>query len=98
MYRLGVVFAKEGDVASAAECFKEATRKLGPHVPASHNNLGVMLARTGHLNEAETEFAEALRLADGKFEDAAYNLELSKKLRLSSTNRQPPAALALFDR
>jgi len=98
MYRLGVVFAKEDDISSAAECFKVASTKPGPQVPASHNNLGVMLARMGKLNEASAEFSEALRLADGKFEDAAHNLELSQRLRLLTNNRKPPAAFTLFDR
>jgi len=96
-YRLGVVFAKEGDVVSAAEYFKAANRKRGPHVPASHNNLGVMLAQMGKFSEAEAEFSEALRLADGRFDDAAYNLELSKKLRLLSKNHEHPAAFLMAD-
>jgi tetratricopeptide (TPR) repeat protein len=98
IYRLGVVFAKEGDNTSAAECFRVANTKRGPHVPASHNNLGVMLARMGNLNGAEVEFVEALRLAGGQFDDAAYNLKLSRKLRLESQDRVQASAFALFDR
>ena len=98
MFRLGVVFAKEGDISSATKCFIVASKKPGPQAPASHNNLGVMLARMGKLNEADVEFTEALRLAEGKFEDAAYNLELSQRLRLLTNNLKQPAAFALFDR
>jgi superkiller protein 3 len=97
MFRLGILFARQGDIKSAAECFKAANKQRGPHSPASHNNLGVMLAQMGKLDEATTEFAEALRLADGKFEDAAYNLKLSQKLRLLSQNRNDVPAFALID-
>ena len=98
MYRLGVVLAKENDLDGAAECFRQANKHPGPHSPASHNNLGVMLARMGRLSEAEAEFAEALRLANGRFENASYNLNLSHKLRLVTQNREQPHHFALTDR
>ena len=97
VFRIGVVLAKEGDINAASEYFKAANKQHGPHSPASHNNLGVMLAQMGKLDEAAIEFEEALRLTDGRFEDAAYNLRLSQKVRLLSQNRNDVPAFALFD-
>ncbi len=82
-YNLGLLASKEGDFKGAAILFKEATARPGRHVPASHNNLGVMLARMGLLIDAEKEFAIALAKAEGKFDDAAHNLELCRSLLAS---------------
>jgi tetratricopeptide (TPR) repeat protein len=79
-YRLGLIAANEGEVEAAAALFRKALKHEGAHVPASHNNLGVMLTRMQRLTEAEKEFAIALRLANGAFSDATYNLELCRRL------------------
>jgi Flp pilus assembly protein TadD len=84
IYRLGLLKAQAGEFKRAAELFRDAASRNGPHVPASHNNLGVVLARLGFLKEAEKEFAIALKASDGVFEDAAYNLKLCRSLMISS--------------
>jgi tetratricopeptide (TPR) repeat protein len=82
-YRLGLIEAKSGDFKAAAALFREAAARAGEHVPASHNNLGVMLARLGFLKEAEQEFAIALKASNGHFDDAAHNLNLCRSLTAS---------------
>lgn len=84
-YRLGLLEAKAGDFEKAAALFKEAASYNGKHVPASHNNHGVMLARLGFLKEAEKEFALALKTSDGQLADAAHNLELCRSLTAGVT-------------
>lgn len=79
-YRLGLVTAAEGDYVTAATSFRKALGHSGAHIPASHNNLGVMLARLGRLTDARLEFEIALRETGGNFEDAAYNLKLCRSL------------------
>lgn len=79
-YRLGLIEAKAGEFQKAAELFREAAGRAGEHVPASHNNLGVMLARLGLLKEAEQEFIVALKASEGRFDDAAHNLNLCRSL------------------
>ena len=79
-YRLGVIASGENQIEAAALFFKKAMRQTGAHVAASHNNLGVMLARIGRLSEAEKEFALALRLSNGAFADADHNLALCRRL------------------
>jgi tetratricopeptide (TPR) repeat protein len=83
-YRLGVLAAKASEYKKAAELFKDAASRNGEHVAASHNNLGVMLAQLGFLNEAEKEFAIALKHSNGAFGDASYNLALCRSLQTSS--------------
>ena len=79
-YRLGVLEAKAGEFEKAAAFFREAAAHAGEHVAASHNNLGVMLARLGFMKDAEREFLIALKAADGHYDDAAYNLNLCRGL------------------
>lgn len=79
-YRLGLLAAKAGELKKAAALFREAAASKGAHVPASHNNLGVMLAQLGFMEEAEQEFMNALRKANGNFADATHNLNLCRSL------------------
>lgn len=81
-FRLGLIAVMAGDSNEAVRRFRKALNHEGEHVPASHNNLGVALARLRRLPEAEKEFAIALRLSHGSFQDAAYNLELCRQLML----------------
>jgi len=68
---LGLLVMNEADHEAAAAFFKNAIAhsKKG-RFPASHNNLGVALARMGRLPEARREFETALRQADGEFNEA----------------------------
>ncbi|HEX7317314.1 MAG TPA: tetratricopeptide repeat protein [Pyrinomonadaceae bacterium] len=91
-YKLGMLAARAGEDAAAAEHFREAIRRSPDRFPASHNNLGVMLARAGRLSEAEREFEAALRQSDAPFEEAARNLKLCRKL-LAGQSKDGAAAL-----
>lgn len=86
-YRLGLLAAGKGDSEAAAASFRKAISLGGLHVPASHNNLGVMLARLGRLSEAQREFETALRETGGDFEDANRNLKLCRSLLAEPANR-----------
>ena len=79
-YRIGLLEAKAGEFQKAATLFREAAGRAGEHVPTSHNNLGVMLAHLGFLKEAEQEFIFALKASNGRFDDAAHNLNLCRSL------------------
>src|ERR1700752_2253012 len=85
-YKLGVMSANEGDFETAMRLFKRAAASDGPHVAASHNNLGVMLALMGQLNAAEKEFLIALRQTEGRLPDAAHNLKLCHALMQTALN------------
>jgi len=87
IYKLGVLEARSGELSKAADLFRDAASRKGRHVPASHNNLGVMLARLGFLKEAEQSFIVALKESDNRLDDAAYNLNLCRSLMLSTRLR-----------
>ena len=80
LFKLGVIAFTEGEVKIASELFRRATLTLGPHSAASHNNLGVTLARQGRLNEAEQQFLIALGQTEGTYTDAERNLGLCRAL------------------
>ncbi|HEX8137047.1 MAG TPA: tetratricopeptide repeat protein [Pyrinomonadaceae bacterium] len=87
-YRLALVLGREGDYEGAATLFREALVRSKQKFPAAHNNLGVMLALSGRVAEAEQEFELALRQASVDFAEAAYNLKLCRA-RLA---KETPAA------
>jgi Flp pilus assembly protein TadD len=58
--------------ASVATCYRQALR-LVPDDPEAQNNLGIVLARQGRLDEAGARFQQALRLKDD-YPDAHNNL------------------------
>jgi Flp pilus assembly protein TadD len=57
-----------------------AAEKLDPNSADIHNNLGGILAQSGQLAEAGTEFAEALRLKPD-YKEARDNLERVRRLQ-----------------
>jgi tetratricopeptide (TPR) repeat protein len=87
IYKLGVLEATAGEFTKAADLFRDAASRKGEHVPASHNNLGVMLARLGLLKEAEKSFIVSLKSSNNRLEDAAHNLKLCRSLMLSTRLR-----------
>ncbi len=95
-YRIGVLEAKAGEFEKAAALFREAAARAGEHVPASHNNLGVMLVRLGYLKEAEQQFILALKASDGRFDDAAHNLNLCHKNAQKAQNDLSKIILSLL--
>ena len=84
IYKLGLLEATAGEFRKAAKLFRDAASRKGQHVPASRNNLGVMLARLGFLKEAEKEFVIAVKESGNRLEDAAHNLKLCRALMLST--------------
>jgi tetratricopeptide (TPR) repeat protein len=95
-YRIGVLEAKAGEFEKAAALFREAAARAGEHVPASHNNLGVMLAHMGFLKEAEQQFILALKKSGGRFDDAAHNLNLCHKNAQKAQNDLSKIILSLL--
>jgi tetratricopeptide (TPR) repeat protein len=87
VYKLGVLEATAGEFRKAADLFRDAASRKGQHVPASHNNLGVMLARLGLLKDAEKSFIIALKESGNRLDDAAHNLKLCRSLMLSTRLR-----------
>ncbi|MBD0369672.1 MAG: tetratricopeptide repeat protein [Pyrinomonadaceae bacterium] len=81
-YRLALLAGREGAYEKAINLFRETIARSKERFPAGHNNLGVMLALAGRVQEAEREFEIALRQASDGFEDASYNLKLCRSLMM----------------
>jgi tetratricopeptide (TPR) repeat protein len=64
-FNLGVVLAKEGDLAGAEEELREAIRQDPAHVEV-HVELGKILARQGREREAIESYRRAVELAPGR--------------------------------
>jgi Flp pilus assembly protein TadD len=75
----GARLVRSGDVAGAESVLREAVG-ASPEDAAAHATLGVVLARSGRLEEAEREFEEAVR-RDPSNAGFAGNLERIRKLR-----------------
>lgn len=93
-FKLGVLTA-EDDPHEAAALFRKAIVKAHNRFPNGHNNLGVMLARTGRFEEAKREFEIALNQAEGAMPEARHNLELCKTLLQSQAAAQIVGKLML---
>ena len=70
---------RNGDVAGAERVLREAV-DLAPEDANAHSTFGVLLARTGRIDEAEREFVEAVR-RDPDNAGFASNLERLRKMR-----------------
>src|SRR3989442_7498324 len=73
---------------AAAALFSEAIARSPHPFPAGHNNLGVMLARSGRLREAEREFEIALSQATAALPEARHNLALCRSLLAARAGTQ----------
>lgn len=84
-FKLGVLsINKSGDPNEALAFFRQAISHSPGRFPNGHNNLGVVLARTGNLTEAKREFEIALTQSGGTLAEAKYNLELCRSLLAQS--------------
>jgi tetratricopeptide (TPR) repeat protein len=74
LFELALESQREGDDRAAFESYRRAIAQSGDGIPACHNNLGVILAKAGLLEEAGREFEAAVKRSRGKFAEASQNL------------------------
>jgi tetratricopeptide (TPR) repeat protein len=85
LFKFGLLLYREGDLEGAIASYRKAILRSGGRAPAFHNNLGVALANLGLFSDAEREFSIALKVSDGSFDDARYNLERCRLLLASKS-------------
>lgn len=83
LFELGLYAQAEHDFNAAADFYHRSLKQLKNNLPAAHNNLGVIMASYGQLEEAQREFEIALNQSRGKFGDARDNLARCRE-RLSA--------------
>jgi tetratricopeptide (TPR) repeat protein len=88
LFRLGVLSTRENDLKAAIELYRQSVEMDGPHRSSAHNNLGVMLAQSGSLSEAEEQFAIAVKQTNGAFAAAVHNLKLCRSLQQTTALNQ----------
>jgi Flp pilus assembly protein TadD len=97
LFRYGLALQRTGDQSTAAEMYQKAMRVSRDRLPASHNNLGIILAGWNRLDDAEAEFNRALEISKGSFPEARHNIGLCQTLR-STRKIEILAELELSDR
>lgn len=70
LVNLGAVYERRGDVGRAESLYRQA-RGAAPTLPQAHKNLGDLLYRRGHYEEAREVYQRAIEL-DPKLGDDAY--------------------------
>src|SRR5499426_4163757 len=74
LFELALESQRSGDDRAAFELYRQAVAQSKDGIPACHNNLGVILAKAGLLEDAAREFEAAVKLSRGKFAEASQNL------------------------
>jgi tetratricopeptide (TPR) repeat protein len=74
LFELALESQRAGDDRAAFERYRQAIEQSRDCIPACHNNLGVILAKEGMLEEAMREFETAVKRSHGKFAEAGQNL------------------------
>jgi tetratricopeptide (TPR) repeat protein len=87
LFELALESQRAGDDRAAFDHYQQAITQSKDRIPACHNNLGVILARSGMLDEAMREFEIALKQSRGKFVEARENLALCQRMLDSSSAR-----------
>src|SRR5262245_18643659 len=63
LFELGLESQRAGDDRAALEHYRQAVMQSKDGIPACHNNLGVILAKAGLLEDAAREFEAAVKLS-----------------------------------
>jgi tetratricopeptide (TPR) repeat protein len=80
LFGLALESQRAGDDRAAFEHYRRAVAQSKDSIPACHNNLGVILAKAGLLDEAEGEFEAAVKRSRGKFAEASQNLARLRRM------------------
>jgi tetratricopeptide (TPR) repeat protein len=74
LFELALESQRVGDDSGAVAHYRQAVAQSKDGIPACHNNLGVIMAKAGLLEEAARAFERAIKRSRGKFAEASQNL------------------------
>ena len=80
LFELALESQRDGDDRAAFDHYRQAIAQSNDRIPACHNNLGVILAKAGMLEEATREFEIAVKQSRGKFVEASQNLARCRQM------------------
>jgi len=90
LFELALECQRDGDDRAAFDHYRQAIAQSEDRIPACHNNLGVILAKAGMVEEATREFETAVKNSRGKFVEANQNLKRCRQM----INAPSPAMIA----
>jgi tetratricopeptide (TPR) repeat protein len=96
LFELALESQREGDDRAAFEHYRQSIAQSKDGIPACHNNLGVILAKAGLLEESAREFEIAVRRSRGKFAEATQNLTRLRQM-LDGSSRALIASLKMVE-
>jgi tetratricopeptide (TPR) repeat protein len=96
LFELALESQRAGDDRAAFERYRQAIARSNDGIPACHNNLGVILAKAGLLEEATREFEIAVKRTRGKFVEASQNLARLRQM-LDGSSRTMIASLKMVE-
>jgi tetratricopeptide (TPR) repeat protein len=96
-FDLAVALIAEKDFAAAEKALNKSIKYKSVAAPRAHNNLGVVFALKGDLDNAEKEFNTALRESNGELIEAHENLQSCKTHR-QKFNKTSVANLQISNR
>lgn len=80
LFELALESQRAGDDRAAFDHYQQSIKQSKDGIPACHNNLGVMLAKSGMMEEATREFEIAVKQSRGKFAEASQNLARCRQM------------------
>ncbi len=80
LFGLALESQRAGDDRAAFESYRRAIARSNDAIPACHNNMGVILAKRGMLEEAAREFEAAVKRSRGEFVEASQNLARARRM------------------
>lgn len=80
-FDLAFVHIAKKDYDSAMSAFENAVKYRTIDAAISHNNIGVIAAMRGKIDEAERAFELALKASEGRLNEAAANLAACRAMR-----------------
>lgn len=96
LFELGLYAQAAHDDRAAIDFYRRSIKQSKDGLPASHNNLGVILVGYGQMEDAQAEFEIALSKSRGKFDEARDNLARCREM-LSPKSPTLIAALKTSD-
>jgi tetratricopeptide (TPR) repeat protein len=87
LFELALESQRAGDDRAAFDQYRLSIAQSKDRIPANHNNLGVLLAKWGQVNDAMREFELALKQSRGRFVEAQENLALCRRLLDAESSR-----------
>jgi tetratricopeptide (TPR) repeat protein len=94
--RAGELYLSDGNIAKAVECLARVTRTNPENLPA-HSRLALIYERTGHKNQAVTEYLVVASLLQRRGEEENTRQAINRALEIIPESKEAGQALSLIE-